>query len=403
MSVDDPRPRLVHLTTTDISLELLLGPQLSAFVEAGYEVIGVSAPGPFVPAIEARGVHHVPLANATRAMAPHKDLLAIGELTRLFRRLRPGIVHTHNPKPGLYGRIAARAARVPVVVNTVHGLYAMPEDDWKKRAVVYSLERVASTCSDAELVQNPEDLVTLRRVLHEPASKLTLLGNGIDLSRFGGRGDAAEVRAKVRAELGVDDATVVVGAVGRLVLEKGYVELFDAWERLRRDHPDAVLVVVGPSDDDKSDAMPPEVMDRARTSGVRFLGMRDDVDELYRGMDLYVLASYREGFPRSAMEAAASGLPIVATDIRGCRQVVEDGRTGMLVPVRDADGLADAMDRLLGDPGLRAEMSSAAAARAVTEFDQRLQIRRTLVTYDRLLRAVGRTPPTAGSGTHSHS
>ncbi len=115
------RPRLVHLTTTDISLELLLGPQLSAFVDAGYEVIGVSAPGPFVPQIEARGIRHIPLANATRAMAPHKDLLAIGELTRLFRDLRPDIVHTHNPKPGLYGRIAARAARVPVVVNTVHG------------------------------------------------------------------------------------------------------------------------------------------------------------------------------------------------------------------------------------------------------------------------------------------
>jgi glycosyltransferase involved in cell wall biosynthesis len=403
VSADDSRPRLVHLTTTDISLELLLGPQLSAFVDAGYEVIGVSAPGPFVPVIEARGVRHVPLANATRAMAPHKDLLAIGELTRLFRRLRPDIVHTHNPKPGLYGRIAARAARVPVVVNTVHGLYAMPQDDWKKRAVVYSLERLASTCSDAELVQNPEDLVTLRRVLHEPAAKLTLLGNGIDLTRFGGRNDAAELRAKVRAELGVDDATVVVGAVGRLVLEKGYVELFDAWERLRSNHPDAVLVVVGPSDDDKSDAMPPEVTARARASGVRFLGMRDDVDELYLGMDLYVLASHREGFPRSAMEAAASGLPIVATDIRGCRQVVEDGHTGALVPVRSADGLVDALDRLLRDPALRAEMSSAAAARAAVEFDQRLQIRRTLVTYDRLLRAVGRTPPATESGTHSHS
>jgi glycosyltransferase involved in cell wall biosynthesis len=397
------RPRLVHLTTTDISLELLLGPQLSAFVEAGYEVIGVSAPGPFVPQIEARGVQHVPLANATRAMAPHKDLLAIGELIRLFRRLRPDIVHTHNPKPGLYGRIAARAARVPVVVNTVHGLYAMPEDEWKKRAVVYSLERLASMCSDAELVQNPEDLVTLRRVLHEPASKLTLLGNGIDLSRFGERPDRDDVRAKVRAELGVDDYTVVVGAVGRLVLEKGYVELFEAWERVRRDHPDAVLVVVGPSDDDKSDSMPPDVMDRARGADVRFLGMRDDVDELYVGMDLYVLASYREGFPRSAMEAAASGLPIVATDIRGCRQVVDDGRTGLLVSVRSSDGLVAALDRLLGDQDLRAEMSSAAATRAVHEFDQRLQIRRTLTTYDRLLRAVGRRPPTAGPGRHSHS
>jgi glycosyltransferase involved in cell wall biosynthesis len=285
---------------------------------------------------------------------------------------------------------------VPVVVNTVHGLYALPEDDWKKKAVVYSLERVASTCSDAELVQNPEDLVTLRRVLREPASKLTLLGNGIDLSRFANWPDRDEVRAKVRAELGVDDSAVVVGAVGRLVLEKGYVELFEAWEQVRTQHPDAVLVVVGPSDDDKADAMPADVMGRARSSGVRFLGMRDDVDELYLGMDLYVLASHREGFPRSAMEAAAAGLPIIATDIRGCRQVVVDGVTGRLVPVRSAEALAGALDELVGDDRLRAEMAVAAADRARTEFDQQRQIDTTLSTYERLLRAAGRPLPSRG-------
>ncbi len=387
------RPRLVHLTTTDISLELLLGPQLSAFIDAGYEVVGVSAPGEFVDRIEARGVRHVALDHATRAMAPREDLLAIGELTRLFRRLRPDVVHTHNPKPGLYGRLAARAARVPVVVNTVHGLYALPSDSWKKRAVVYALERLASTCSDAELVQNPEDLLTLRQVLREPRAKLTLLGNGIDLERFADWSDRDGVRSKVRAELGVDETAVVVGAVGRLVLEKGYVELFDAWERVAAEHPDAVLVVAGPDDTDKADAMPPEVTERARAAGVRLLGMRDDVHELYLGMDLYVLASHREGFPRSAMEAAASGLPIVATNIRGCRQVVDDDRTGLLVPARDADALDGAIGQLVGDAERRERMATAAASRARTEFDQQRIIATTLATYDRLLRAAGRPLP----------
>ncbi len=232
--------RLVHLTTADISLELLLGPQLQAFAAAGYEVIGMSAPGPFVEQVEARGIRHVPLVNATRSMAPHKDVLAVEELRRLFRDLRPDIVHTHNPKPGLYGRIAARAALVPVVVNTVHGLYALPEDRLAKRAVVYGLERLASTCSDAELVQNPEDVTTLRRTLHEPASKITLLGNGVDLNRF--RPDpTGERRRLLRDELGVGDTTVVVGAVGRLVAEKGYQELFAAWERLALEPDDAAL------------------------------------------------------------------------------------------------------------------------------------------------------------------
>lgn len=391
------RPRLIHLTTTDISLELLLGPQLSAYVDAGYDVVGVSAPGEFVEQIEARGVTHLPLTNATRSMAPHKDLLAIGELHRLFRRLRPTIVHTHNPKPGLYGRLAARSASVPVVVNTVHGLYALPNDPWKKRAVVYGLERIASTCSDAELVQNPEDLRTLRRVLREPAAKLTLLGNGVDLSRFGrsrsGGVDADDVRSKIRSEWEVTDDTVVVGAVGRLVLEKGYSELFDAWEDIRARHANAMLVVAGPEDAAKADAVPRKLVDRARESGVRFLGMRSDVEDLYLAMDLYVLASYREGFPRSAMEAAASGLPIIATDIRGCRQVVDDDVTGLLVPARSAAGLSTALDRLITTPELRASMSKAAAARARLEFDQERIISSTLQTYARLLTAVGAPTP----------
>ncbi|MDQ2677538.1 MAG: glycosyltransferase family 4 protein [Actinomycetota bacterium] len=386
-------PLLVHVTTADISLELLLGPQLEAFIEAGYDVVGVSAPGPFVKRVEARGVRHVPLRNATRAMAPHKDLFAIEELRRLFCRLRPTIVHTHNPKPGLYGRLAAQAAGVPVVVNTVHGLYAMPEDDWKKRAVVYSLERLASTCSDAELVQNPEDVVTLREVLREPVSKLVPLGNGIDLDRFAAPVADDTVRATVRLELGVDESTVVVGAVGRLVLEKGYVELFEAWERIRPSHPDAVLVVVGPTDADKADALPADVVARAEAAGVRFLGMRDDVHDLYRGMDLYVLASHREGFPRSAMEAAACGLPIIATDIRGCRQVVDHDVTGLLVEPRSPAALADALERLLGERSTRAAMGAAAVARAHREFDQRRVIDTTLETYARLLTARGLDAP----------
>lgn len=397
------RPVLVHVTTTDISLELLLGPQLSAFAAAGYEVIGASAPGPFVEQVEARGVRHVALTHATRAMAPHRDVLALGELWRVFRRLRPDVVHTHNPKPGLYGRLAARAARVPVVVNTVHGLYALPGDPGPKRAVVYGLERLASTCSDAELVQNPEDMVTLREVLREPAAKLTLLGNGIDLARFGrDRFPTPEarqaVRARIRAEWGVEPGTVVVGAVGRMVLEKGYAELLTAWEQVRGVHPSAVLVVAGPADPDKADAVPATLIDRARASGVRFLGLRPDVDDLYLGFDLYVLASHREGFPRSAMEAAAAGLPILATDIRGCRQVVDHGVTGLLVPPRAAGPLAAALTDLVGDPDRRAAMAGAAAERAVEHFDQQRVIDTTLSTYARLLHQAGRAPARAQAG-----
>ncbi len=377
--------RLVHVTTTDMSLELLLGPQLSAFRDAGYEVIGASAPGRYVPALTARGIRHVPLQHATRSMAPHRDVAAFAELRSLFRSLRPDIVHTHNPKPGVYGRLAARTARVPAIVNTVHGLYATRDDGRGKRAVVYSLERIAATASHAELVQNPEDIPVLRR-LGIPAAKLTVLGNGVDLTRFRpGRLDAVR-RTELRAEWGAGPDDVVCGAVGRLVWEKGYRELFDAAARLRDRVPNLRFVVVGGLDEAKTDQLgASDLAAVEHRAAITFLGLRDDVEDLYGAMDLYVLASHREGYPRSAMEAAATGLPVIATDIRGCRQVVEPGRTGLLVPPRNAPALAEAVAMLATDAGLRARMGAAALEKARREFDDRRPIEITLETYDRLL------------------
>lgn len=378
------RPRVIHLTTTDMSLALLLGAQLEAFAEAGYEVIGASAPGPYVPELAERGIAHVPLRHATRTAAPHHDLLAIFELRTLFRRLRPDIVHTHNPKPGVYGRLAAGLAQVPVVVNTVHGLYAQPDDPPKKRVLVYGLERLASTCSGAELVQNPEDVPVLRR-LGIPADKLHLLGNGIDLAHFDpARASRAAVTA-IRAELRAGRDDVVCGTVGRLVWEKGYAELFAAATALRTRCPRACFVVVGPDDPAKTDAVPTSALELARSYGVHFLGLRRDMVDLYAAMDLFVLASHREGFPRSAMEAAAMGLPVVATDIRGCRQVVDHGATGLLVPPHDPAALAEAVADLVADPDRRRTMGAAGREKARAAFDQRAVIDTTLGVYGRLL------------------
>ena len=370
--------RVVHVTTTDMSLELLLGPQLRAFRNAGYDVHAASAPGPFVAGLTADGIVHHPLRHATRALALGHDAAAPVELYRLFRRLRPEIVHTHNPKPGVYGRMAARSSRVPLVVNTQHGLYAQPTDRPARRLPVYALERLAATCSDVELVQNREDLETLAR-LGVSREKLRLLGNGVDLDRFCPQ--PSEVRKEVRADLGVADDQVVVGAVGRLVWEKGYADLFAAAKRLLARRDDLVVVVAGPFDADKGDPLTPADVAAAEAAGVRFLGHRDDPERLYAAFDIYVLASHREGFPRSAMEAAASGLPIVATDIRGCREVVDHDRNGLLVPVRDAAALEAAIDRLVTDATARHRLGETAVAKAREEFDQRRVIARTLDAY----------------------
>src|SRR6476659_8452653 len=135
--------------------------QLLGARDAGDEVVGISAPGPWVPELEAEGIRHVALHDSTRAVDARADARAARELWSVLRRERPTVLHTHNPKPGLYGRVLGRVARVPIVVNTVHGLYATDDDPWAKRAAVYGLEAVASQFSDAELIQTPEDLALL--------------------------------------------------------------------------------------------------------------------------------------------------------------------------------------------------------------------------------------------------
>jgi len=381
------RPKVVHLTTTDMSLDWLLAPQLQAFAAAGFEVVGMSAAGPHLPHLTELGIRHVPVPSLTRTPSPAADVRALLELRRLLRDERPDVLHTHNPKPGVLGRIAGRLARVPVVVNTQHGLYAQPTDRLRRRLPVYALERIAAAFGHHELVQNPEDVTTLVRTLRVPQRKVTLLGNGIDLSRF--TGDRRD-REAVRAEWGVAADQVVVGVVGRLVAEKGIAEIVAAAGLLRDRGVDATIVVVGPTEPDKRDGLTEHALDEARSNGIVFVGRRDDMPRCYAAFDVFLTATHREGFPRAAMEASASGLPIVATDIRGCRQVVTHERTGLLVPVRNPVALADAVHRLVDDPALRSRLGAAASSKAVAEFDQQRVIDITLATYRRLLAATRR-------------
>jgi glycosyltransferase involved in cell wall biosynthesis len=382
-------PLVVHVTTVDMSLVLLLGPQLRAFRDAGYEVVGVSAPGPYVAELESWGIRHVPWRHATRTMSLRRDVQAVAELGAIFRRLRPAVVHTHTPKAGIFGRLAARACRVPAVVNTVHGLYALPEDRWAKRTTVYGLERLAASFSHAELVQSAEDVEVLRRI-GVPRPKLRLLGNGVDLARFDPDSLPPGRRDHIRRELGAGPEDVVCILVGRLVAEKGYPEMFAAAAMLRERAPHVRVVVAGPHEPDKTDAISETQLRQAASDGVTFLGLRHDVEELYGASDLFVLASHREGFPRAAMEAAAMGLPVVATDIRGCREAVDHGVTGLLVPARTPDALAHAVAVLAGDASLRTSMGRAARAKAGRDFDDRRVIEITLETYERLLSGCGR-------------
>lgn len=394
------RIRLAHVSTVDLTPRFLLLGQLGRLRDEGYEVTAISAPGPWTRDLESEGIRHIPWTHATRSWSPRTDLLAFLELISIFRREGFDLVHTHTPKPGIMGRIAARLSGVPVVVNTVHGLYATPDDRLSKRLAVLGVERLAALFSDCELYQSEEDLRWARRIGLVPDRKSMLLGNGIDLAEFDPALVPSERVEAVRRELGIPPNAVVVGAVGRLVAEKGYRELLAAAEMVRSVAPEARFLVVGEPDPDKADAIGRDEIARAEDH-VIFAGWREDVRDLLAAMDVFVLASWREGMPRSAIEAAAMAKPLVLTNIRGCREVAAGGVEGLLVRPRNSDQLADAILQLVGDGELRSQMGKAARVRALERFDERKVTGSIVSVYRRLLAGKGLLASAAQlSGAH---
>ena len=379
---------VAHVTTVDMSLRYLLLNQLKYLQAEGYRVLAVSSPGPDVGVVEAAGIRHIAVPM-TRRLSPWQDMAALQDLTRVFQRERVDIVHTHTPKPGLLGQMAARLAGVPVVVNTLHGFYFHDHMRPLPRRFFIFMEQLAAVNSDWILSQNPEDIRTAIDEHIADASIVEALGNGIDLQRFSPAAVSAVDVSATRRSLGFADDDVVVGFVGRLVEEKGLLELFDAVASLRTSHPRIKLLIIGPQDADKADVTGAAAA-RARGLGddvAVFTGLRHDLPPLYAAMDVFVLPSHREGFPRAPMEAAAMGKPVVATNIRGCRETVADGVTGVLVPLRDAGALSKAIAAYLDDADRRRQHGEAGLALAARRFDERLVFARVAACYERLLKA----------------
>lgn len=367
--------RIAHLTTIDMSLALLLGTELATDVAEGHDVFAISAPGRYRELIDATGATFVAIPNLTRTWSPSQDLRAFVGLVRTLKRLELDVLHTHTPKPGVLGRVAGRMVGVPVVVNTCHGLWAGPQDSLPRRAFVYASEAFASLFSDYEFFQNANDAQTLRRVLRP--GRYAVVGNGIDLEYFLRDTDR---RRRVRQEWGIGDDELLVGAVGRRVAEKGLAE-FAEMARSLQDR--ARFIWVGP--EDGPTGVEPD------DAPITFVGERSDMRDVYSAFDIFALPTYREGFSRAGMEAAACGLPMVLTDIRGCREIGDNGRHILLVPPHDAPALTDAVRRLIDDPSLRSRLARAACDRAHTTFDQRAIAERSLRTYAEILEKRGRS------------
>ena len=384
--------KIAHITTVDASLRYLLLDQLCSIQQAGYEVVAISSPGSNVSTIEAAGIRHVPV-SMTRAISPWADLVSLVRLYRLMRRERFTIVHTHTPKPGLLGQLAARMARVPIVVNTLHGFYFHEHMAPRSRQFYIFMEKIAALCSDRILSQNREDIQTaIEEGICSP-EKIMHLGNGIDVTEFSPQRFTESDVVSAKRELGIPTDAPVVGFVGRLAARrKGFLDFLAAGREISKQFPTVRFLIIGTPDSGKPDAVEPSAAaDYGIEDSCLFLGHRpnSELPKLYLLMNVLVLPSLFEGVPRVVMEASAMKIPAVATNVKGNREAVEHGCNGRLVPLGDVQALAGAVAELLSDEQMAQNMGEEGRRIALERFDQRLVFEKVKAEYARLLQQKG--------------
>ena len=301
--------------------------------DRGDEVVVVSPPGPYVARLEAEGLRWRPMRIERRSMNPVRELGTLASLYRIYREERPQLVHHFTPKCAIYGSIAARLARVPGIVNAVTGMGTVFSGDTAAlrlaRPVVRLLYRIAFSRGHI-VFQNPEDCDDFVATHLADAGRARVIpGSGVDVERFV-PGDAAR------------NGEVRVLFVARLVADKGVEQFVEAAQRVRAVDPRVRFAVVGDVDPGNPLSIAPSRIEEwKRQGGVEFLGHREDVAQLMRNAHIFVLPTYyREGVPRSLIEAAASGLPLIASGVRGCTSVVIPDVNGVLVPPRNVEALA---------------------------------------------------------------
>lgn len=392
--------KIAHVTTVDISLRWLLQNQLQSLCDAGFEVVGISSPGSDVPAIEAAGIRHIAVP-ISRNLTPLADLVSLWRLCCTMRRERFTIIHTHTPKAGLLGQLAARLTGVPIVVNTVHGFYFHEHMHPTARRFYIAMEKVAAWCSDLILSQNAEDIQTALRERICKQDKIKLLGNGIDLTQFDPDAISAEDELRCRQQLGIAPDAPVVGFVGRLAARrKGFLDFLAAARDIAAQLPQVRFLIAGDADRGKPDAVEPSVAaDYEIADRCVFVGFRgnEELPLFYKLMNVLVLPSLFEGVPRVVMEASAMGTPSVVTDVKGNREAVEHGCNGLLVPLGDVRSLTSAILRILDEPETSKHMSSEARRIATERFDERIVFDKVKSEYAGLLQARGRIFPTPSS------
>ncbi len=388
--------KLVHVTTVPVSLEGFLSSQVGYMKKQGFEIHAVSSPGEPLQRFSLKEQVPAHPVKMHRRITPFRDLFALARLWFLFRKLRPHLVHSHTPKGGLLGSLAAWLANVPVRVYTIHGL-PMTTAKGFKRCLLRWTDRIACRCSHQVIAvsKSIRDVAVRERLC--PAEKIKVLCNGsingVDaIGQFNPIFHNLESRRLLRQKHQIPIDAPVVGYVGRIVRDKGMAELAQAWSILRKEYPALHLLLVGPFE--PQDPAPKEVESLFRSDPrIHLAGQVMDTPPYYAAIDVCVLPTYREGLPGVPLEAAAMTVPTVATRIPGCICAVKDGVTGLLVPPRNAQALADALRRYLDSPLLRQEHGKAGREYVLRNFNPKIIWEALYQEYINLLQEKGLPVP----------
>lgn len=378
--------KVCRVATVELAIRFLLFNQIRYLQERGYDMSVVCSPGVWIQEIEQYGISYYPVFM-TRRITPFQDFIALLRLIWYFRKEKFSIVHTHTPKAGFLGTIAARLVRVPIIIHTNHGFYFHEHSPWLKKQLFVWVERIIAWNAHLMFSLDKEDIVTAKQEHIADEKKMKYLGGGINLERFNPERFSKEFIAQKKQGLGIPEGVPVIGIVARLVREKGYFELFEAMKEVIARFPGVVLLSIGFVEPEKKDGFDQNIAkEYGIEKNVRFLGMRTDVDELYPLMDVFTLPSYREGIGSSVLEASAMMRPIVATNVRGCREAVDDRVTGILVPYQNSRKLAEALLWILEHPEEARRMGEGGRRKIEREFNQQLVFERLEREYQRLIK-----------------
>lgn len=364
--------KIVFITTVPVTLDSFYRGQFGYWKQNGFEVIAISSPGRELEDVRDReGIQTFPV-EMIRGLSPVKDVQSIRQVYRLLSKMKPQIVHASTPKAGLVGMIAGAMANVPVRVFTLRGL--MSEMDSRLSFVLRFMERF--TCKLAHAVTaNSASVaeVAVRKGICR-IGKVRVLGNGssngVDATGiFNPERVSAADKLVITEKFHIPEGNVVIGFAGRIVRDKGVMELAEAWDDLRNRNPNIHLMIVGKPESDEQSLK--HVIKRwQRDDRVFFTGWvpKDKMPLYYSIMDILALPTYREGFPNVVLEASAMEVPVVSTRVTGCVDAVVDGVTGMLVEARNPKTLSNAIDMYIRDSGLRSRHAQAGRSRALNEF-----------------------------------